>query len=106
MTKNKHLSIVLDRLVEAYHPLSIYLYGSYAWGNPNEQSDLDMLIVVDTSDEPSYRRPVKGYHALFGLNVDTEIVVKTKSEFETSVSDVTSLTHKIKKDGKLLYAKP
>ena len=49
---------------------------------------------------------LKGYHALFGLNVDTEILVRTKSEFEANNSDVTTLAYKIKNDGKLLYGKP
>jgi predicted nucleotidyltransferase len=82
MIEKKLASKIIDRLVEVYHPQSIYLFGSYAWGHPTEQSDVDVYIVVDKSDEPSYRRPVKGYHALFGLNVDTEIVVRTKAEFE------------------------
>ena len=106
MIEKKHLSLVVDRLVEVYHPLSIYLFGSYAWGHPTEQSDLDVFIVVDESNEPSYRRPVKGYHALFGLNIDTEIVVRTKSEFDATKTDITTLAYKIKNDGKMLYAKP
>ena len=106
MIKENHLSLIVSRLVETYHPISIYLFGSYAWGHPTEQSDLDVYIVVDKSDEPSYRRPVKGYHALFGLNIDTEIIVRTKSEFEANMSDITTLAYKIKNDGKILYAKP
>lgn len=106
MIGKKHLSLVVTRLVETYKPLAIYLFGSYAWGQPTDASDVDMFIVVDKSDEPSYRRPVKGYHALFGLNIDTEIVVKTRSEFEATASDVTTLAYKIKREGKLVYAKP
>lgn len=104
--EKNNLSLIVNRLVEAYQPVSIYLFGSYAWGNPSEQSDLDVYVVVEKSDEPSYRRPVKGYHALFGLNVDTEIVVRTKTEFEASMTDITTLAYKVKNDGKILYAKP
>ena len=106
MIKKSHLSLIVNKLVEVYHPRSIYLFGSYAWGHPTEQSDLDVFIVVDESDEPFFRRPVKGYHALFGLNIDTEIVVRTKSEFDATKSDITTLAYKINNDGKILYAKP
>lgn len=106
MIEQDLLSLVVKRLVDVYHPISIYLYGSYAWGRPSEQSDLDVFIVIDKSDEPTYRRPVKGYHALFGLNVDTEILVRTKSEFDATKSDVTTLAYKIQNNGKILYAKP
>jgi predicted nucleotidyltransferase len=106
MIEKKQLSLVIHRLVDVYHPVSIYLFGSYAWGKPTDKSDLDVLIVVDKSDEPSYRRSVKGYHALFGLKIDAEILVRTKAEFEAKSSDVTTLAYKIKNDGKLLYGKP
>lgn len=40
----------IKRLVNAYKPLKIYLYGDYAWGKPDEDSHLDILIVVESSD--------------------------------------------------------
>lgn len=106
MIEESYISLIINRLVDVYHPRSIYLFGSYAWGQPTDQSDLDVLIVVDKSDEPSYRRSVKGYHAIFGLNIDTEILVRTKSEFEENISDVSTLAYKVKNEGKLLYGKP
>lgn len=106
MIEKKRISLVVNRLVDVYHPQSVYLFGSYAWGKPTDQSDLDLLVVVDDSDEPSYRRAVKGYHALFGLNIDTEILVKTRAEFESTMKDVTTLSYKIKNDGQLMYGKP
>ena len=103
----KHIiETIKNKLVAVYHPLKIYLFGSYAWGTPTEDSDLDLLIVVSKSTKQSYERAVKGYHALFGMNIDTEIVVRTQSEFEATASDVTTLAYKIKNEGKLLYAKP
>lgn len=106
MIEKKRISLIINRLVDVYHPRSVCLFGSYAWGKPTDQSDLDFLVVVDASDEPSYRRAVKGYHALFGLNVDTEILVKTREEFESTMSDVTTLAYKIKNDGQLVYGNP
>lgn len=41
----------IRRLVKAYNPLQIYLYGEYAWGTPNEESSYDLLIIVESSDE-------------------------------------------------------
>lgn len=106
MIDNNLISLVVKRLVDVYHPLAIYLFGSYAWGRPTEHSDLDVMIVVDGSDEPSYRRSVKGYHALFGLNIDAEIMVRTKYEFDSTKTDITTLAHKIDCEGKIVYAKP
>ena len=35
----KELSLIVDRLVDVYHPLRIYLFGSHAWGTPSDESD-------------------------------------------------------------------
>lgn len=96
---------VKNRLVKAYNPLKIYLFGSYAWGHPTEDSDLDLLIVVEKSDEKTYTRPLPGYDALFGMGISKDLIVYTKDEFEKYSSNKTSLCYKIKKDGELIYAR-
>ena len=35
----------LNVLVEQFHPEQIILFGSYAYGNPDEHSDVDLLVV-------------------------------------------------------------
>jgi predicted nucleotidyltransferase len=105
MIKNKTIKEVVTRLVEVYHPLEIYLFGSYAWGNPTEDSDLDLLIVIEKSEQKRYERPVAGLLALFGLNISKDLIVSTLEEFSKNASDKTSLYFKIKHDGKKIYAK-
>jgi predicted nucleotidyltransferase len=96
---------VKNRLVKAYDPIAIYLFGSYAWGKPDEDSDLDILIVVEKSDEKSYKRPVRGYDVLSGLGVSKDLIVHTKEEFDRSLASAHTLCAKIARDGRLLYAK-
>lgn len=105
MINKEVIEDVKNRLVKAYNPLAIYLFGSYAWGNPTEDSDLDFLIIVDKSEEKSYDRPLAGYDALFGMNIAKDIIVYTKEEFEAASNNKTTLGFKIKKDGKLIYAR-
>ncbi|HDO26425.1 MAG TPA: nucleotidyltransferase domain-containing protein, partial [Nitrospirae bacterium] len=61
------MEIVKSRLINTYNPEVIYLFGSYAWGKPDEDSDLDLLVVVEKSDERFYKRGVAGYKSLRGL---------------------------------------
>ena len=105
MTKKALIEEVKKRLIEVYNPVAIYLFGSYAWGIPTEDSDLDLLIVVDESEEKSYKRPVAGHRALRGLDVSKDLIVKTKEEFEKDSSNITTLIYKIKNDGELIYAR-
>lgn len=104
ITKNM-IEEVKKRLVDVYQPLTIYIFGSYAWGIPSEESDLDVLIVVPSSDEKTYIRPAAGHQALAGLNISKDIIVYTQKEFETLSQRATSLCARIKQEGKVLYAR-
>jgi len=99
------LEEVKKRLVATYDPLQIYLFGSYAWGHPDDESDLDILIVVEKSEKKSYKRPIAAYDALIDLDVPNDILVFTKAEFDARVENTSTLIYKIKKQGKLVYAK-
>jgi predicted nucleotidyltransferase len=105
MINTETIEEVKNRLVKAYDPIAIYLFGSYAWGSPTEDSDLDLLIVVDKSDEKSYKRPIPGYTALRGLDISKDIIVHTKEVFDRRSADITTLEYKIKKEGRILYAR-
>ncbi|HLB40433.1 MAG TPA: nucleotidyltransferase domain-containing protein [Candidatus Babeliales bacterium] len=105
MVTQETLEEVKKRLIKAYNPVSIYLFGSYAWGTPTEDSDLDLLIVVDQSQEKSYQRPLSGYDALFGMNIAKDIIVYTKAEFDAAAENSTTLSFKVKQGGKLIYAR-
>ena len=105
MICNETIQEVTRRLVDTYKPLEIYLFGSYAWGHPTEDSDLDVLIVVDTSDEKNYKRAIKGYFSLHGLAISKDLIVLTKKEFDQRLQDSTTLVFKIKKNGKRIYGR-
>lgn len=106
MIKKEIIDYIKNTLVGVYHPLKIYLFGSYAWGIPREESDLDFIVVVSSSRQPSYERPVKGYHALRDMTISKDILVFTEKEFDERADDITTLCYKVKHDGKLIYAKP
>ncbi len=96
---------VKNLLVRAYNPLEIYLFGSYAWGHPSRDSDLDLVIVVEKSNEKNYKRPLIAYDALVDIDVPTDIIVYTKDEFENKSRKITTLCYKIKNEGKRIYAR-
>src|SRR5436309_8988160 len=39
------------RVAERFHPDKIILFGSYAYGTPNEDSDVDILVVMPARNE-------------------------------------------------------
>jgi len=105
MIDKKIIQEMAQRLIKTYDPLEIYLFGSYAWGQPTQESDVDWLVIVEDSDLKKYKRSREGYGAMVGLKTPTDIIVYTKEEFQCRVNDVTTLCYKIKKEVKRWYEK-
>jgi len=94
---------VTERLVSELKPEQIILFGSYAYGNPNENSDLDLLVVVTNSNEPRYRRARRAYRALRGIEIAKDILVMTRAEVEQKSTVPSSLVSQVLREGKVLY---
>jgi predicted nucleotidyltransferase len=97
------IQLAVKRLAAVYDPIAIFIFGSFAWGKPGDGSDLDLLIVVDQSEEKPYKRILKGLKSLRGLKIPKDILVYTKSEFEEMVKNKASLCFKRKNEGIKAY---
>lgn len=97
------LGVIVERLVGEFNPDQIVLFGSRAWGEPDEDSDIDLLVVVADSDQPPYRRATRAYRSLRDIGVAVDVIVNTRQEVERSRGVSTSLVHKVLADGKILY---
>lgn len=105
MISQETIQEAVKRLVKAYEPLQIYLYGAYAWGHPDEDDDLNMLVIIEASDRKIHQRGDKAFDTLLGLNIPTNIAIFTKQEFEASAKDPNSLVQEVKTRGKVVYAR-
>jgi len=97
------LNEIARRIENAAHPEKIFLFGSHAWGEPTPDSDLDLFVVVSSSDMPAYRRAREIYRALRGIGVPVDIIVRTRDEVERSRQVVTSLARRVLAEGKVLH---
>ncbi len=105
MTDQSIIDEAIRRLVKVYDPICIYLYGDYAWGIPNEESNFNLLVIADSSDKPVLERGYKGFEALLGLPIPSKVTVFTKKEFDNYTQDPISTSSEIKNRGKILYAR-
>lgn len=56
-TKVREIIIeIVEKIKKEYQPDKIILFGSYAYGTPDRDSDIDLLIIKDTQDRPIDRR--------------------------------------------------
>lgn len=99
----KLLEEAVQRIVEALRPELIYLFGSHAYGQPHEDSDVDLFVVVQDSTLPLRKRAVKAYRALRGLFLAAEVKVMTRAEFERRAEWLSSIERVVREKGKILY---
>ena|SRR5207302_1820882 len=97
------LGEIVRRLATGLQPVRIFLFGSHAYGNPVDDSDIDLLIEVPDSKEPRHRRAAVAYGLLQGLAAPTELFVLTSAELERAAMSPLSLEHIVKEKGRLLY---
>ena len=99
------MTVILNRLVDVYHPLRIYLFGSYAWGAPSADSDYDICVIVEKSDEKKWNRSLIGREALLDIlrRRSIDLIIYTEKEFERAASHPSTLASPIQKKGVLLY---
>ncbi|MEJ5370206.1 MAG: nucleotidyltransferase domain-containing protein [Bryobacteraceae bacterium] len=98
------LAEIVRRLVEAYRPERVYLFGSVARGEAGPDSDYDLLLVVPDDAPPERRRSRLAYEVLWGTGVAADVLVWTASQFESRKHLPASLPATVLREGKLLHA--
>jgi predicted nucleotidyltransferase len=95
---------IVRRLVEAYHPLRIYLFGSVARGDAGPDSDYDIMVVMPDEATEEMRKSDRGYKALSGLGVPKDVLVCRQSWFDARLHLKASFPSTIVNEGRLLYS--
>ena len=94
---------IVARLVAEFHPIKIILFGSQAWGAPGPDSDVDLFVIVESSDERRAARAARAYGCLRGLNFSKDVLVRTRAEVDKYKDVYASLECEVLERGKVLY---
>jgi hypothetical protein len=96
------LAVIVQRLVPALKPHKIIMFGSYIYGAPSPDSDLDLLVIVETQ-----ARPVDRYLRVSSLlrprPFPLDILVKTPEEIEQAFAQGDPFIVEILTRGRVLY---
>jgi predicted nucleotidyltransferase len=98
------LAEIVHRLVEAFRPERIYLFGSKARGDGGPDSDYDVMVVVSHASEPGYRLAQQAHSVLWDVWTAVDVLVWPKERFDSRLHLQASLPATILREGKLLYA--
>jgi len=103
MFTQNDINLVINTISKKFSPSKIFLFGSYAFGTPTSDSDLDLCIVADLNGKRKLdlireiRREISRT-----LNVPIDILLYSEDEFSLRSSLQNTLEYKIQKDGKLM----
>ena len=93
---------VVERIVKQFHPEKIILFGSYAWGNPGPESDVDLVIIMETPLRPRQgRRQIS--KALSPHPFPLDLIVRTPQDLERRIKMGDGFLHDIIANGQVLY---
>ena len=92
---------IVGRLVEAYRPERVYLFGSWARGDAGPDSDYDLLLVVPDSADTTRRRSRLAYEVLWETGRAADVVVLTRTDFESRLHLAASLPAIVAREGRL-----
>ena len=93
---------LVQSIVEAVHPLKIILFGSYARGKMNPDSDIDVLLVMP--EGVHCRRTAQLlYRQIKGLGVPFDILVTTPSDLEKHKDNIGLIYRTVLQEGREIY---
>jgi predicted nucleotidyltransferase len=95
---------LISRIADKFQPKQIILFGSYAYGKPRPESDVDLLIVMDTPmRETEQALRIRQYiNPLFGV----DILVYTPTRLEQRLKLGDSFLREIIEKGIVTYESP
>jgi uncharacterized protein len=94
---------VVDRIAAEFKPQRIILFGSHARGDARPDSDLDLLVEMDS--ELEFYDRIRAVSAIFGLRRwPLDVLVYTPAEVEKMRGVNGTMVDLVEREGRVLYA--
>lgn len=100
----KLLKEITRRVVVKIKPLKIILFGSYVYGKPTKDSDLDLLVIKNTSLSAAKRYALVS-DCLYPRKIPMDFIVKTPREIRNRLKGFDPFLIEVIASGKVLYEK-
>lgn len=99
------LEEIARKIVETFRPERIILFGSYAYGTPTQDSDVDLLVIMDSKARPA-ERSARISQVCRPRYVSVDILVRTPAEIAKRLKGFDPFLEEVLTRGKVLYEAP
>jgi predicted nucleotidyltransferase len=90
------------RIAERFDPEKIILFGSFAYGTPHEDSDVDLLVVMPAREELTKAAHIQlAFERVFPL----DLLVRTPQRFQRRLAEGDAFLREVVDKGIVLYEK-
>ena len=102
MIERSRIQAFVDEVVRQFRPKRVVLFGSYAYGQPNEDSDVDLLVIMPARNQHDQAVRIRWeVPAPFPM----DLLVRTPKNMEWRLREGDSFLREIMSRGKVLYEK-
>ena len=91
-----------DAIAAAFHPRRIVLFGSHAYGEPTEDSDVDVLVVMPGTGRAGRRTAIEIREKL-DADFPVDVLVRGEEEIARRVRERDLFTMHITSKGRVMY---
>jgi len=102
MVKRSKIRAYSDAIAREFHPHKIVLFGSYAYGKPNQDSDVDLLVIMDRTRHRGERMSVCIRHAI-PRDFPLDLLVRTPPDVAKRLRWRDPFICELLEKGKVLY---
>ena len=102
MVESRQIREVVDKIVRMFHPERVILFGSYAYGNPTEDSDVDILVVMPLNGKKPVRQEAEVVLAVHG-GFPMDLIVQSPERLKQRIEMQDIFIREIIEKGKVLY---
>jgi predicted nucleotidyltransferase len=97
------LKEIAHHLADTIQPEKIYLFGSNATGDTDEDSDIDILAVVPDTDRSTREIAIEGRKSLWEIEIPLDLIVCTKFQFDRFRDVKNSIMNEAFCFGRIIY---
>jgi uncharacterized protein len=101
MIEMNRIESLSRQIAEAFRPDRIILFGSYAYGEPTEDSDVDLLVILPFTGK-AVRKAIE-IRAMINPRIPLDLIVRTPQQVDERVAMNDWFMREIVEKGRTLY---
>ena len=102
MIRRRQIIKFADEVARQFRPHKIVLFGSYAYGKPTVDSDVDLLVIMDRTRYRGERMSVRIRHAV-ARDFPMDLIVRTSAEVSKRLRWGDCFMKEVIEKGEVLY---